>query len=140
MVHQNILQLKHKLYGKKTIDVTAQITKIKGLFVYCNGTLTNYGTITQTGRGSFGASGENIYLWSNNGSYEGFTVPATGASGGAAASNQTNAHVAYPGANGTNRSTAGGGAGGIIKFWGGGYYGTAGTAGNSYQGGARSCW
>ena len=68
--------------GEDTI--TANVTKIKGMFIYCTGTLINNGTITQTDRGTYNTTNENVYLWSQNNSYSGYTVPGYGAEGGVA--------------------------------------------------------
>lgn len=64
--------------------VQANVTKIKGMFIYCTGTLTNNGTITQTDRGTYDYTRENVYLWAQNNSYNGYTVPGLwNAEGGA---------------------------------------------------------
>lgn len=69
-------------YSETLNGVTGNVTKVKGLFIYCSGTLTNNGTITQTARGTHQTEGENVYLWSNNSSYESYTVPGVGSAGG----------------------------------------------------------
>lgn len=62
--------------------ITGNVTKVKGLMIYCSGILTNNGTITQTARGTCDTKGENVYLYLNNDdTYE--YVPAVGGNGGA---------------------------------------------------------
>lgn len=71
-----------RAYSTTNSGVTGDVTKIKGMCIYCTGKLTNNGEITQTARGTCDTKGENVYLWPENSSYEGYTVPAVGASGG----------------------------------------------------------
>lgn len=53
---------------------------LKGLMIYCTGTITNNGTISMTARGAR-AEGENVYLYENNNNTFEY-IPAQGAKGG----------------------------------------------------------
>ncbi len=75
-------------YSTTVSGVVGDVTKIKGLLIYCSGELTNNGKISQTARGTYNTEGEDIYLWSN-GVYDDYIVPAVGASGGAGGSDRS---------------------------------------------------
>ena len=122
------------------IDGYDSLTKVKGLFICANGTLTNNGTINMTARGTYNTQGEDIYLWKNSDeSYE--IVPATGATGGSTviAAAKGKGTSGNNGTNGTSRQTGGGGSGDAIKSnrSTGSYsvYAGAGSSGTSYSGG-----
>lgn len=120
--------------------VTGNITKIKGLFVYCKGTLTNTGKITQTARGTCDTPGENIYLSLNNDdTYE--YIPAEGGNGGTGRRegwwSSPNAGLAST----IKRGTGGGSAGKSTHHTSGSdSLGGSGTSGTSYSGGTRRRW
>ena len=120
--------------------VTGNITKIKGLFVYCKGTLTNTGKITQTARGTCDTPGENIYLSLNNDdTYE--YIPAEGGNGGTGSReswwSSPNAGLAST----VKRGTGGGSAGKSTHYtYGSSSLGGSGTSGTSYSGGTRRRW
>lgn len=96
----------------------------KGLFIYCEGTLTNDGNVSMSERGAK-CNGQNVYLWKNNdNSYE--YVPAQGEIGSSyvsksfSYSGDQNAQYQFPYAvagitpqPATNRKTGGGGSGAI---------------------------
>ena len=99
----------------------------KGFIIYVTGKLINNGTIIN----NYGAKakGENVYLLSNNDSYE--YIPATGATGGSALNYVAGGRTGNNGDK-LKRTTAGGGTGGI--GYANAYVGTGGT-GTSYSGG-----
>lgn len=82
-----------KVNGNLTINEGVTVTSCKsdeglggakGLLIYCEGNLTNNGTISMTARGAK-AEGQNVYLWQNEDkSYE--YVPAEGGAGATSAS------------------------------------------------------
>ena len=109
----------------------------KGFVIYCNGTLTNNGTISMTARGAKG-DGEDVLLYKNDDDTYEF-IPAIGGAGGPSAVMSYEGRV--PGlksADGINRQTGGGASG--SAFRGASYAYTvrsgAGGAGTSYSGGA----
>ena len=109
----------------------------KGILIYCEGTITNNGTITMTAKGTVNEAGENVYLYKNeNNSYE--YIPAVGASGGASVTSKSSSGNSGKGGNiGTDRRTGGGGSGGAASK----YTFESGTSGRggsgtSYSGGA----
>lgn len=85
--------------------VKGEVTKIKGLFVYCSGELTNNGIISQTARGTHETEGENVYLWSKDSCYDGYFVPASGASGVAMSTVRNGIIKGYTGKDGEGRET-----------------------------------
>ncbi len=116
----------------------------KGLFVYCTGTITNYGTISMTGRGAY-AQGQNVYLFKNaSGAYE--YVPAVGGTGGSAINVQrtTKDGSHEDGKDGesvekNSRQTGGGGSGKVYSYTNYTHYEVkSGKGGNgtSYSGGS----
>lgn len=75
----------------------------KGFLIYCTGTLTNNGKITN----NYGAkaSGEDVYLWKNtSGNYE--FIPASGAVGGAALNSGGKEKTGFTGKQGANANTS----------------------------------
>ena len=143
-----------KVRGDLTINSGVTVTTTnstyggpKGFFLFSSGKLTNNGTITMTARGAR-AAGQPVYLYKDptNG-YTGFTVPATGGSGGAArtyTNKSINTSSDYylvgdPGKAGSNRGTGGGGSGGLEtrRHDYSSFTATsgAGSAGTSYSGG-----
>lgn len=128
--------------GTKEIinGVTGLCTK-KGMFIYCEGTIENKGTITMTAKGTVNQAGENVYLWKNEDESSEF-IPAVGGAGGGKVSkggkNTTGTVAGKNGTNGSLRSTGGGGSGGAKKGDIFNYTVTsgAGTAGTSYSGGS----
>lgn len=114
----------------------------KGFLLYCTGTLTNNGIISNDCGAK--SAGEDVYLWKNlNGSFE--TVPELGANGASSYTTSTNTYqIVYPnvsGAHGTGRQTAGGASGGAGKI-GSGIIGKGGIGGRgtSYSGGGGRRW
>ena len=102
----------------------------KGILIYCEGTITNNGTITMTARGTVNEAGENVYLYKNeNNNYE--YIPAVGASGGAGITDKSVYGTSGKGGNtGLDRKTGGGGSGAACKATSG-----RGGSGTSYSGG-----
>ena len=145
---KNMLVL--KVNGDLTINGNSSITTYsggyggpKGLMIYCTGTITNNGEITQTGKGAH-AEGQNVYLLKNtDGSYE--YIPAEGGKGGNSVTASYQETVkANKGEDGENRQTGGGSSGSASSYT----YRTvnargvttevksgAGSAGTSYSGG-----
>ncbi|MCI8636934.1 MAG: hypothetical protein HFJ36_03645 [Clostridia bacterium] len=134
-----------KVDGDLTIGEEATITSVastagyggpKGIVIYCTGTLTNRGKMSMTARGAY-TEGQNVYLWKNSqdNSYE--TIPAVGASGGAAvyAANFWAGYHGKTGVAGSNRQTGGGGSGGAVAPEGHPTSG-AGASGTSFSGGS----
>ncbi len=119
------------------VTITAKqvnnLTYKKGMYVCVLGDIYNNGTISMTARGTYNQVGEDVYLWKNiDGTYE--YVPAVGGAGGARISGYRDKD-GNQGIAGTNRSTGGGGSGGV--------HGNsctvvsgAGSAGTSYSGGS----
>ena len=103
------------------------LTYKKGMYLCVMGKLTNNGTITMTGRGTYNQAGENVYLWKNVGwdnianKYE--YVPAGGAGGAASAAlpgkvgRASQYRLGYAGGPGTARRTGGGGSGASYGGW-----------------------
>lgn len=139
-----------KVNGDLTIDENSTLTSYlnkdgyggpKGMFIYCTGTITNNGEISQSGKGSH-AEGQNVYLLKcTDGSYE--YVPAEGATGGEGYDTTSSILLGNKGKDGSERQTGGagagnGGVGSYRNIWGlHTYYaeGGKGAAGTSYSGG-----
>lgn len=141
-----------KVNGNLTINKGITLTSCKsdsgyggpkGMTIYCTGTFCNNGTTSMTARGAR-AEGEDVYLWKNtNEKYE--YVPKDGALGGnrvkVTQSDYTHHEGDYywkngsNGANGNERRTGGGAAGGARTNLGTSYSG-AGGRGTSYSGGS----
>lgn len=123
-------------YSETLNGVTGNVTKVKGLFIYCSGTLTNNGTITQTARGTYETEGEDIYLWSNKSSYENYTVPKIGAPGGNNVGAWASTVNGHKGIDGGNRQSGGGGSGAAYSSSSSTpAYSGSGSTGTSYSGG-----
>ncbi|MDD3340739.1 MAG: cadherin-like beta sandwich domain-containing protein [Bacilli bacterium] len=108
----------------------------KGMYLHVSGTLTNYGRISMSARGTYNLAGEDVFLWKNISGIHDF-IPAKGAAGGTAVSvggslTRNNGRV---GTAGTNRQTGGGASGGSTPLSGTTTSG-AGGAGTSYSGGS----
>ena len=132
-----------KVNGDLTIDENSTLTTFskeyggpKGLMIYCTGTITNNGDISQSGKGAY-AEGQNVYLLKNtDGNYE--YVPATGGSGGNGVYMENGYSNGNSGQNGTNRGTGGGGSGAASGSKGIFYHtgiSGSGSSGTSYSGG-----
>ena len=105
-----------KVNGDLTIDENSTLTTFskeyggpKGLMVYCTGTITNNGDISQSGKGAH-AKGQNVYLLRRtDGSYD--YVPAEGGAGGSPTSTSSGFVEGNEGKDGLNRQTGGGKSG-----------------------------
>ena len=111
-----------KVNGDLTIDENSTLTTFskeyggpKGLMIYCTGTITNNGDISQSGKGAH-AKGQNVYLLRRtDGSYD--YVSAEGATGGTRVSASYWEEVSgNSGNNGINRQTGGGASGDAISY------------------------
>lgn len=113
------------------------LTYKKGMYICVIGNLTNNGKISMTARGTYGAEGENLYLWKNNdNSFE--YVPKNGAVGVPAKSPYYSGGNGVKGNNGTNRATGSGGQGASIINTNNNAHSSyigASTAGSTYSGG-----
>lgn len=137
---QNMLVL--KVNGDLTINKNVTISPYsnnyggpKGMMIYCTGTITNNGNITNVVGAK--AEGEDVYLWKNSeGTYE--YIPATGGAGGEGFtfySGSWKGKQGNNGANGTNRALGGGGSGAVWTCERTATSGSGSTA-TSYSGGA----
>lgn len=135
-----------KVNGNLTINEDAMITAYntiyggpKGMLLCVSGTLTNNGTISMTARGAY-AEGQDVYIWKNtDGSCE--YVPALGGIGGNAynVTTKNTYGTGYPGNNGNDRKTGGGGSAGSFHSDSTGYICIPkGGNGTSYSGGTGS--
>ncbi len=130
----------YKYNGNLTVDASVTLTpqvRKKGFLVYVEKKLINNGNISMTARGA-SAAGQNVLLYKNSdNTYE--YIPAVGSGGGTAValSNADSISIAgKSGVDGSNRSTGGGGSGGVFNNV-SGYSGSGpGGAGTSYSGGA----
>ena len=115
----------------------------KGMTIYCTGTFSNNGITSMTARGAK-AEGEDVYLWKNiNETYE--YIPKDGALGGNRVKVTMSDYAHHEGdyywkngsngADGSERKTGGGAAGGARTNLGTSYSG-AGGRGTSYSGGS----
>ncbi len=136
--------------GNLTVEAEASLTAIastsgyggpKGMFICVKGELQNNGTITMTARGAK-ATGENVYLYSENSTQWEF-VPKDGATAGDARTMNTATSSwsikGIAGNPGEGRQTGGGGQGGMRKTNNATTQkvkGGIGTAGTSYSGGS----
>jgi uncharacterized repeat protein (TIGR02543 family) len=128
-----------KYHKNLTIEEGVTLTpsvRTKGFAIYVKGTLTNNGTISMTARGA-SAAGQDVYLWEDNAVYE--TVPAVGASGGAAIYASSGASIGgnlgNVGATSEGRATGGGGSGTAVSYYADVTSGRGGK-GTSYSGGS----
>ena len=127
-----------KVKGDLTIGENVTLTAIggtyggpKGLFLYVEGTLSNYGTITMTARGAK-AMGQDVLIYKNeDGSFE--YVPKKGGLGGdRVQAPGGGGKIGNPGIDGVGRQTGGGSSGSV---WYDSSISGAGAAGTSYSGG-----
>ncbi len=136
-----------KYHGDLTIDkgvtltanTTSGLTYKKGMYLCVLGDIYNNGTISMTARGTYNQEGENVYLWKNtDDSYE--YVPAEGSNGANSRDIDGRGRTVIvhgsKGDNGENRTTGGGGSGGIFDRNTYIYNVGGGAQGTSYSGGS----